>query len=43
MSDHLNEILARHREIWFERMVWCCVLAACAGVVVGYLVRAWAG
>ena len=43
MSDPLNEVLDRHRQIWREHMAQAVILATCLGVVVGYLIRAWFG
>ena len=43
MSDALDEVLDRHRQIWRERMAQAVMLATCLGVVIGYLARAWFG
>jgi len=39
MGDPLEDVLSRYREVWRERLWWGVVLAACAGVVLGYVVR----
>ena len=43
MSDPLNEVLARHREIWETRLYYVAAVAIGAGVILGYLIRAWVG
>ena len=43
MSDALDEVLDRHRQIWRERMAEAVVLAVCFGVIVGYLIAKWFG
>jgi len=43
MGDYLDVVLDRHRQIWRERLWWAAWLAAGAGVIVGYIVRAWVG
>lgn len=43
MSDALEDVLNRHRQIWRERMIQAVGLAFILGVLVGYLMRAWFG